>query len=113
MPYALYPMPVQSSCNNILSDAAGAASAVQWRTKFRVQMNKADAVGSNRVIDSLINYETVKYFNNEKLERERYDESLAGKPHIRPASAIPLSLLNQVPADPYAHLDAWSCGVCA
>ena len=43
-----------------------------------MQMNKADAAGSNRVIDSLINYETVKYFNNEKLERERYDESLAG-----------------------------------
>lgn len=51
---------------------------LQWRTKFRVQMNKADAAGSNRVIDSLINYETVKYFNNEALERERYDESLAG-----------------------------------
>ena len=41
-------------------------------------MNKADAVGGNRVTDSLINYETVKYFNNEGLERRRYDESLAG-----------------------------------
>lgn len=41
-------------------------------------MNKADAVGGNRVTDSLINYETVKYFNNEELERRRYDESLAG-----------------------------------
>ena len=51
---------------------------MQWRTKFRVQMNKADAVGGNRVTDSLINYETVKYFNNEELERRRYDESLAG-----------------------------------
>ncbi len=53
-------------------------SSLQWRTKFRVQMNKADAVGGNRVTDSLINYETVKYFNNEGLERRRYDESLAG-----------------------------------
>ena len=52
---------------------------MQWRTKFRVQMNKADAVGGNRVTDSLINYETVKYFNNEELERRRYDESLAGE----------------------------------
>ena len=49
-------------------------------------MNKADAAGSNRVIDSLINYETVKYFNNETLERERYDLSLAGA--ILPPNAI-------------------------
>ncbi len=67
--------------------------SMQWRTKFRVQMNKADAIGGNRVTDSLINYETVKYFNNEELERRRYDESLAGEggcvPHVETGSMVP------------------------
>ncbi|VDK69029.1 unnamed protein product [Onchocerca ochengi] len=45
----------------------------KWRTKFRHQMNQADNDASSRAIDSLINYETVKYFNNEKFEADRYD----------------------------------------
>uniref|UniRef100_A0A673BXU2 Iron-sulfur clusters transporter ABCB7, mitochondrial n=1 Tax=Sphaeramia orbicularis TaxID=375764 RepID=A0A673BXU2_9TELE len=45
----------------------------QWRTQFRIQMNKADNEAGNAAIDSLLNYETVKYFNNEKYEAERYD----------------------------------------
>ncbi|GMP48822.1 hypothetical protein CsSME_00016041 [Camellia sinensis var. sinensis] len=48
----------------------------QWRTKFRKAMNKADNDASTRAIDSLINYETVKYFNNEAYEVEKYDEFL-------------------------------------
>uniref|UniRef100_A0A3Q2ZY77 Iron-sulfur clusters transporter ABCB7, mitochondrial n=1 Tax=Kryptolebias marmoratus TaxID=37003 RepID=A0A3Q2ZY77_KRYMA len=48
----------------------------QWRTRFRIQMNKADNEAGNAAIDSLLNYETVKYFNNEKYEAERYDEFL-------------------------------------
>nr|CAG4643074.1 EOG090X02PU [Ilyocryptus agilis] len=48
----------------------------QWRTKFRVRMNQAENEAGNKAIDSLINYETVKYFNNEKHEAELYDESL-------------------------------------
>ncbi|KAF5190354.1 Abc transporter b family member 25 protein [Thalictrum thalictroides] len=48
----------------------------QWRTKFRQAMNKADNDASSRAIDSLINYETVKYFNNEAYETEKYDEFL-------------------------------------
>ena len=52
---------------------------LQWRTKFRQQMNKADNDASSRSIDSLINYETVKYFGNEDHEQRRYDECLAGK----------------------------------
>ncbi|KAK6931859.1 ABC transporter type 1, transmembrane domain [Dillenia turbinata] len=47
-----------------------------WRTKFRKAMNKADNDASTRAIDSLINYETVKYFNNEAFEEEKYDEFL-------------------------------------
>ncbi|XP_026214299.1 LOW QUALITY PROTEIN: ATP-binding cassette sub-family B member 7, mitochondrial [Anabas testudineus] len=45
----------------------------QWRTRFRIEMNKADNEAGNAAIDSLLNYETVKYFNNEKYEAERYD----------------------------------------
>ncbi|KAL3850513.1 hypothetical protein ACJIZ3_012395 [Penstemon smallii] len=48
----------------------------QWRTKFRKEMNKADNDASTRAIDSIINYETVKYFNNETFEADKYDEFL-------------------------------------
>ncbi|KAE8039449.1 hypothetical protein FH972_011859 [Carpinus fangiana] len=51
-------------------------TVTQWRTKFRKVMNKADNDASSRAIDSLINYETVKYFNNEAFEVEKYDEYL-------------------------------------
>merc|ERR1719336_3396203 len=51
-------------------------SVTQWRTQFRVNMNKADNDAGNRAVDSLINYETVKYFNNEDYEAEQYDKFL-------------------------------------
>ncbi|XP_031255468.1 ABC transporter B family member 25, mitochondrial-like [Pistacia vera] len=51
-------------------------SVTQWRTKFRKAMNKADNDANTRAIDSLINYETVKYFNNESFEAENYDKFL-------------------------------------
>ncbi|XP_065124074.1 iron-sulfur clusters transporter ABCB7, mitochondrial [Paramisgurnus dabryanus] len=51
-------------------------AVTQWRTRFRIEMNKADNEAGNAAIDSLLNYETVKYFNNEKYEAERYDSYL-------------------------------------
>ncbi|PKA66975.1 ABC transporter B family member 25, mitochondrial [Apostasia shenzhenica] len=48
----------------------------QWRTKFRQAMNKADNDASTKAIDSLLNYETVKYFNNEAYEVVKYDSCL-------------------------------------
>ncbi|XP_057474147.1 ABC transporter B family member 25, mitochondrial isoform X2 [Actinidia eriantha] len=51
-------------------------TVTQWRTKFRKAMNKADNDANTRAIDSLINYETVKYFNNETYEVQKYDEFL-------------------------------------
>ncbi|KAL2077584.1 hypothetical protein ACEWY4_027088 [Coilia grayii] len=51
-------------------------AVTQWRTRFRIEMNKADNEAGNAAIDSLLNYETVKYFNNEKYEAERYDSFL-------------------------------------
>ena len=51
---------------------------MQWRTKFRQTMNKAETEASSRAIDSLINYETVKFFNSEAKEQQRYDTCLQG-----------------------------------
>ena len=48
----------------------------EWRTHFRRQMNELDSKANTRAIDSLLNYETVKYFGNEAWEAARYDESL-------------------------------------
>src|SRR5690242_16862112 len=48
----------------------------EWRTHFRRQMNELDSRANTRAIDSLLNYETVKYFGNEEWEATRYDESL-------------------------------------
>ena len=48
----------------------------EWRTQFRKQMNELDSTAHTKAIDSLLNYETVKYFNNEDFEAKRYDESL-------------------------------------
>jgi len=56
--------------------AAFTLSVTQWRTQFRVNMNKADNEAGNKAVDSLINYETVKYFNNEDYETKIYDQSL-------------------------------------
>jgi ATP-binding cassette subfamily B protein len=50
---------------------------LQWRTAFRKDMNRAEAQANNRAIDSLINYETVKYCGNEEHEVARYDECMA------------------------------------
>lgn len=58
------------------SYAAFTFAFTRWRTRFRVQMNKAETQAGSRSVDSLINYETVKYFNNEKHETSRYEELL-------------------------------------
>ena len=51
-------------------------TTTSWRTKFRKQANAADNQGATVAVDSLINYEAVKYFNNEKFEVARYDAAL-------------------------------------
>lgn len=50
--------------------------ATEWRTETIRQMNKAESKSSTRSVDSLLNFETVKYFNNEAYEADRYDENL-------------------------------------
>jgi ATP-binding cassette subfamily B protein len=66
----------------------------EWRTKFRRQMNELDATAHSRAIDSLLNYETVKYFNNEDFEARRYDQSLERLRRAALKSQSTLSLLN-------------------
>jgi ATP-binding cassette subfamily B protein len=66
----------------------------EWRNKFRKRMNQADNDISTKMIDSLLNYETVKYFNNEKFEFDRLDESLENYELAANQSRHSLSLLN-------------------
>ncbi len=74
--------------------AAYTLSVTQWRTKFRVFMNRAENDAGNKAIDSLINYETVKYFNNEKYEAERYDNVLKSYEQASLKTASSLAVLN-------------------
>ena len=48
----------------------------EWRMAFRRQMNSADETAATKAVDSLLNYETVKYFNNEENEAARYDDAM-------------------------------------
>ena len=65
-----------------------------WRTQFRRRMNEIESQSQTKAIDSLLNYETVKYFNNEAFEARRYDESLEKLRRARIKSQTTLSLLN-------------------
>ena len=69
-------------------------TVTEWRTGFRRQMNELDSKANTRAIDSLLNYETVKYFNNEEFEAGRYDESLQRWESAAVRSQTSLSLLN-------------------
>ncbi len=66
----------------------------EWRIKFRVQMNTADSRANTAAIDSLINYETVKYFGNEEYEADRYDTQLQKWEKASIKSQVSLALLN-------------------
>jgi len=69
-------------------------SVTEWRTQFRREANAFDSAAHTKAVDSLLNYETVKYFNNEAFEAQRYDESLQRLRHARLKSQTSLSLLN-------------------
>jgi ATP-binding cassette subfamily B protein len=69
-------------------------TVTEWRTKFRKQMNELDSTAHSRAIDSLLNYETVKYFNNEDFEARRYDENLEKLRRASLKSQSTLSMLN-------------------
>ncbi|XP_028923116.1 ATP-binding cassette sub-family B member 7, mitochondrial [Ornithorhynchus anatinus] len=69
-------------------------AVTQWRTRFRIEMNKADNDAGNAAIDSLLNYETVKYFNNEKYEAQRYDGFLKTYESASLKTTSTLAMLN-------------------
>jgi len=69
-------------------------TVTEWRSKFRKQMNELDSSAHSRAIDSLLNYETVKYFNNEDFEARRYDDNLERYRKAAIKSQRTLSMLN-------------------
>lgn len=66
----------------------------EWRTRFRRRMNEQDSRANTKAIDSLLNYETVKYFGNEEHEVRRYDEALQAYEQAAVKSQTSLSVLN-------------------
>ena len=66
----------------------------EWRTQFRRQVNDFDSAAHTKAVDSLLNYETVKYFNNEAFESRRYDENLQRLRAARLKTQTTLSMLN-------------------
>lgn len=66
----------------------------EWRTRFVRESNEMDNQSNTRAIDSLLNYETVKYFGNEAFEAERYDQGLASWEEARMKNRLSLAALN-------------------
>ena len=69
-------------------------TVTEWRTRFRREANAQESAAHTKAIDSLLNYETVKYFNNEAFEARGYDENLEKLRQVRLQSQTTLSLLN-------------------
>jgi ATP-binding cassette subfamily B protein len=66
----------------------------RWRVKYRREMNDSDTDANTKAVDSLLNYETVKYFNNEQHETRRFDKSMAKYANASIQAQTSLSLLN-------------------
>ena len=69
-------------------------TVTEWRTHFRRAMNEQESKASTRAVDALINYETVKYFSNERFEQDRYDDNLQRLERVSIKSQTSLSALN-------------------
>ena len=69
-------------------------AVTEWRMDYRHQMNRLDSQANSQAFDSLINYETVKYFGNERMELERYDQTLSDWEQVAVYSQTSMSLLN-------------------
>ena len=67
-----------------------------WRMQFRHEMNRLDSLANGRAVDSLLNYETVKYFNNEQLEVTSYDTHMSDWSDAGVKSQVTMSTLNFV-----------------
>ncbi len=69
-------------------------SITEWRTAIRRQANELDSKANTRAVDSLLNYETVKYFNNEEFEAKRYDANLVTYEAAAVKTEASLGILN-------------------
>jgi ATP-binding cassette subfamily B protein len=78
----------------VASYIAFTVSFTEWRLKYRRAMNESDSEANTKAIDSLLNYETVKYFGNEDHEARRYDTSMQRYEKAAVKSLTTLSLLN-------------------
>ena len=79
---------------NVTGYIAWTLAVTEWRIKYRRAMNENDSEANTKAIDSLLNFETVKYFGNEEHESRRYDESLQSFEWAAVKSKTTLSLLN-------------------
>ena len=70
----------------------------EWRTRHVRESNRLDAQANTRAVDSLLNYETVKYFGNERYEADRYDRELRGWEAALRRSRLSLGTLNTIQA---------------
>ncbi len=70
------------------------AYTTEWRLKFRREMNQLDNKANTRAIDSLLNYETVKAFGNEKLETSEYDSVMEEYEHAAVRTQVSLAYMN-------------------
>jgi ABC-type transport system involved in Fe-S cluster assembly fused permease/ATPase subunit len=78
----------------VTSYIAFTVTVTEWRIKFRRQMNETDQQANTRAIDSLLNYETVKYFGNEEHEAQRFDHALESYERAAVLNKTSLSFLN-------------------
>ncbi|WP_438862548.1 ABCB family ABC transporter ATP-binding protein/permease [Neptunicella sp.] len=79
---------------SVICYVAYSIKATDWRTRYVREMNKADSSTNTRAIDSLLNFETVKYFNNEQYEADLYDTNLAEWEQARRKNRLSLFTLN-------------------
>ena len=80
--------------SSVICYVAFSMKATDWRTRFVQQMNEADSTTNSRAVHSLLNFETVKYFNNEAFEANRYDNDLAQWEVARRKNRLSLFALN-------------------
>jgi len=79
---------------SVLVYVAYSVKATEWRTGYVREANIADSTSNARAVDSLLNYETVKYFTNEEFEASRYDQALAGWQRAKRKNRLTLFALN-------------------
>lgn len=82
------------ACATVAAYTGFTFAVTQWRTQFRRHMNQAESKGNSRAVDSLLNYETIKFFGNEAHEQQRYDECMRAYQASALKTQQSLSLLN-------------------